>query len=100
VEAGKQRLYFSSPWAFKTYAKGRKELGDSHPIISEWGGAWVVPWPGEGGPEPSLSNLHTHSLLSHIFMSPELFPNFSLPQHRHAQTSGITHSHGIYLRAM
>jgi hypothetical protein len=29
---------------------GREEPGDSHPIINEWGGAWVVPGPGEGGP--------------------------------------------------
>jgi hypothetical protein len=27
----------------------RKELGDSPKIINEWGGAWVVPGPGEGG---------------------------------------------------
>jgi hypothetical protein len=28
---------------------GREEPGDSQPIINEWGGAWVVPRPGEGG---------------------------------------------------
>jgi hypothetical protein len=28
---------------------GREEPGDSHPKINEWGGAWVVPGPGEGG---------------------------------------------------
>jgi hypothetical protein len=27
---------------------GREQLGDSHPIINEWGGAWVVPGPGHG----------------------------------------------------
>jgi hypothetical protein len=26
----------------------REESGDSHPIISEWGGACTVPGPGEG----------------------------------------------------
>jgi hypothetical protein len=35
---------------------GREEPGDSHPIINEWGGAWVVPnqvrmvWPIPGQP--------------------------------------------------
>jgi hypothetical protein len=29
-----------------TYGKGDQE--DSHPIISEWGGALAVPEPGEG----------------------------------------------------
>jgi hypothetical protein len=29
---------------------GREEPCDSHPIINEWGRAWVVPRPGEGGP--------------------------------------------------
>jgi hypothetical protein len=28
----------------------RAEPGDSHPIINEWGGEWVVPRPDEGGP--------------------------------------------------
>jgi hypothetical protein len=28
---------------------GRPEPGDFHTIISEWGGAWVAPRPGEGG---------------------------------------------------
>jgi hypothetical protein len=32
---------FSSPGAFKAYATGREEPGDSHPIINEWGGAWA-----------------------------------------------------------
>jgi hypothetical protein len=27
---------------------GKGELGDSHPIINEWEGAWVVPGADEG----------------------------------------------------
>jgi hypothetical protein len=69
-------MLLSSPGAFKTYAKGREEPGDSHPIISEWGGAWEVTRPGEGGPSlpvPGVGNLRTHTLLSHVFsMSPVL----------------------------
>jgi hypothetical protein len=36
---------FSFPGAFKTHGQG-----DFHPIINEWGVAWAVPGPGEGGP--------------------------------------------------
>jgi hypothetical protein len=49
-----------------TYRKG--DPGDSHLIISEWGGTWVVPsqvrvvW---AVPEPDIGNLH-------IRMGPEL----------------------------
>jgi hypothetical protein len=41
----------------------RAEAADSHPIINEWGGTWVVPsqvrvvW---GVSEPDVGNLHTH----------------------------------------
>jgi hypothetical protein len=43
----------------------RAEPRDSHQIINEWGGPWVVL-------RPSLGNIHTHAIISHIFfMSPE-----------------------------
>jgi hypothetical protein len=40
---------------------GKEKPGDSHPIISEWGGAWVVPG-------QSMGNLRCNF----FFMSPEL----------------------------
>jgi hypothetical protein len=63
-----------------TYGKGEKP-GDSHPIINEWGRAWVAPGPGE----PSLSQAwatytYTYNIKSYIFYEPRTFPNFSLPQ--------------------
>jgi hypothetical protein len=55
---------------------GKEEAGDSHAIIIEWGGAWVVPRPGDGSgvvPETGMGSIHTHTILSHIFsMSPKL----------------------------
>jgi hypothetical protein len=54
---------------------GREEPGDSHPIINQWGGAWVVPGPGEGGPRVSMVNLKC------VFsFKSQTLPNFSLPQ--------------------
>jgi hypothetical protein len=44
----KQRVCFSLQVFLKP--AGREEPGDSHPTINEWGGAWVVPRPGKGGP--------------------------------------------------
>jgi hypothetical protein len=35
----------------------RGEPGDSHPIINEWGGEWVVPEPGEGVSLPGSNDL-------------------------------------------
>jgi hypothetical protein len=51
---------------------GREEPGDSHPIINEWGGPQMVPWPVEGVPEPEHDPSEMQ-LLSYIFSkSPEL----------------------------
>jgi hypothetical protein len=51
---------------------GREEPGDSHPIVSEWGGAWVVPEPGEGSSWARTWSIW-NAVLSHTFsMSLEL----------------------------
>jgi hypothetical protein len=59
-----ERESFSFPGAFKT-PMGREEPGDTYPlIIDEWGGAWVVPGPGEG----ALSCPHSQDMNRlHIF---------------------------------
>jgi hypothetical protein len=50
----------------------REDPGNSHPIINECGGAWVVPWPGEGGPWARAWSI-LNAIVSHIFsMSPKL----------------------------
>jgi hypothetical protein len=57
-----ERTCCSSPGALKTSAnlwEGR--MGDSQPVINEWGGAWVVSRPGKG---QSMGNLHTHLQLT------------------------------------
>jgi hypothetical protein len=42
---------------------GRADPGDSHPIMSKWGGAWVVPQPGLDGLDHPLA----------IYMSSKFF---------------------------
>jgi hypothetical protein len=42
VESASRERFFSG--AFKTYTThGKADPGGSHPMINEWGGAWVVP---------------------------------------------------------
>jgi hypothetical protein len=44
MEAGSRESCFFSSDAFKPMLiHGKGEPGDSHPIINEWEGAWVVP---------------------------------------------------------
>jgi hypothetical protein len=53
---------------------GREEPGESHPIINEWGGAWVVSSQMRMVPEPK----HGQSEIQY-FSESQIFINFSLP---------------------
>jgi hypothetical protein len=59
---------FSSPCAFKAYATGKEEPGDSLPILNEWGGhGYAITWapltfePGRGaGPTTIYTCVNSH----------------------------------------
>jgi hypothetical protein len=46
---------------------GREEPGDFHPIINEWGGAWVVSGQVRAVPKPDVVNLRCN-IKSYIFL--------------------------------
>jgi hypothetical protein len=47
--SGESILLLSRCFSNLSLPMGKEEPGDSQPIISEWGGAWVASGPGKGG---------------------------------------------------